>query len=176
MKAATTTLLLSLSLAASAAHAVDSASIELATGNKTKFVRFGAQWNWDTEWFKSNGTHVGGYWDLTLAQWRGHRFEGRDATQNLIDIGITPVFRFENDSKRGIYYEAAIGAHYLSKIYDNNNRTFSTKFQFGDHLGIGYVTNDGWDISLKIQHFSNGSIKHPNPGVNFAVLKAGYKF
>lgn len=168
--------LVGLSLAALNGHAADSASIEYGTGNKTQFVRFGAQWKWDKQWFQSNGTHLGGYWDATLSQWRGNRYQGTDATQNLTDIGITPVFRFEADDKKGWYAEAGIGAHYLSSIYDNNNRKFSTTFQFGDHIGVGCVLSNGWDIGLKIQHFSNGGIKHPNPGANFAVLKAGYAF
>lgn len=160
----------------SSALAIDSASLEFATGNKTKMLRLGLQSNWDNKWFASNGTHLGGYWDGTLAQWQGNNFQGKGGTQNLTDIGITPVFRFQNDSKKGLYGEAAIGLHVLSEIYDNNSRHFSTNFQFGDHIGIGYVTQTGWDISLKIQHYSNGGIKHPNPGVNFAVLKAGYAF
>ncbi|MFZ6876407.1 acyloxyacyl hydrolase [Undibacterium sp. Di27W] len=156
--------------------AVDSASLEFATGNKTKMLRAGLQSNWDNQWFSSNGTHVGGYWDYILAEWRGNNFQGKGGTQNLTDIGVTPVFRFQNDSKKGFYGEAGIGLHMLSEIYDNNSRHFSTNFQFGDHIGVGYVTKDGWDLSFKIQHYSNGGIKHPNPGVNFAVLKAGYAF
>ncbi|MFZ6770444.1 acyloxyacyl hydrolase [Undibacterium sp. Di26W] len=163
--------------ASSSVFALDSASLEFATGNKTKMLRAGLQSNWDNQWFSSNGTHVGGYWDATLAQWQGNSFQGKSgATQNLTDIGITPVFRFQNDSKKGFYGEAGIGLHMLSEIYDNNSRHFSTNFQFGDHIGVGYLTKEGWDLSFKIQHYSNGGVKHPNPGVNFAVLKAGYAF
>lgn len=169
-------LLASISVISFASHAADSASFEFGTGNKTQFVRFGAQWNWERQWFKSNGSHVSGYWDATVSQWRGNRYQGADATQNLTDIGITPVFRFENDDKKGLYAEAGIGAHYLSSIYDNNRRTFSTNFQFGDHIGVGYVLNSGWDVGLKIQHFSNGGIKHPNPGVNYAVVRVAHTF
>ncbi|MFZ6775118.1 acyloxyacyl hydrolase, partial [Undibacterium sp. SXout7W] len=61
-------------------------------------------------------------------------------------------------------------------IYNNNGRQFSTNFQFGDHIGVGYVLNNGWDLSFKIQHYSNGGVKHPNPGGNFAVIKAGMAF
>lgn len=158
-------------------YAVDSASFEAATGNKTQMVRFGAQWKWANKWLQSNDTHVGGYWDLTLAQWRGTQYQNRpDTTQNITDIGITPVFRFQRDSKTGFYAEAAVGAHLLSEVYDNNGRTFSTAFQFGDHIGIGYVFSNKLDLSLKMQHFSNGAIKKPNPGVNFAVLGAKLVF
>lgn len=157
--------------------AVDSASLEFATGNKSKITRVGAQWDWADKWFQSNGTHVGGYWDLTGAQWRENRYQNiPDNKHDFYDIGITPVFRFQNDSKLGFYAEGAIGAHYLSDLYDNNGRRFSTKFEFGDHLGIGYVFANKWEVALKVQHFSNGGIKHPNSGANFAVAKAAYHF
>lgn len=163
--------------ASTSAQTFDSASVEFATGNKTKMLRLGLQSNWDNKWFASNGTHLGGYWDTTLAEWQENRFQSINGNkQNLTDIGFTPVFRFQNDSKKGLYGEAAVGLHMLSEIYDNNGRHFSTNFQFGDHIGVGYVSQDGWDLSLKIQHYSNGGIKHPNPGVNFAVLKVGHTF
>ena len=162
---------------APAGFAADSASFEFGTGDKTKMVRVGAQWKWDAMWWQSNGTHIGGYWDLTLAQWRGNRFRNIPGnTQNITAIGITPVFRFQNDSRKGLYFEAGIGAHLLSELYDNNDQQLSTRFQFGDHLGIGYVFANNADVSLKIQHFSNGSIKKPNDGVNFAVVRVSYPF
>ncbi|MDP3842842.1 MAG: acyloxyacyl hydrolase [Oxalobacteraceae bacterium] len=154
-------------------YAVDSASFEAATGNKTQMVRLGAQWDWSNKWWQSNNTHIGGYWDLTLAQWRGTQYQNRPhVTQDITDIGITPVFRFQQDSRTGPYAEAGVGAHLMSQVYDNNGRTLSTAFQFGNHIGIGYVFANNLDIGLKIQHFSNGGIKHPNNGVNFAALSA----
>jgi lipid A 3-O-deacylase len=158
-------------------YAVDSGSIEFGTGNHTQLFRGGLQWKWDNKWWQSNGTHIGGYWDATLMQWRGNRYQNiPDNTQNLTGIGITPVFRFQNDSLKGAYAEAAVGAHFLSDLYDNNGRQLSTRFEIGDHLAIGYVFENRLDLGLKIQHFSNGGIKHPNNGVNFAVLRASYPF
>ncbi|MEO8598674.1 MAG: acyloxyacyl hydrolase [bacterium] len=158
-------------------YAVDSVSLEVATGNKTQMVRLGTQWDWDNTWWQSNNTHIGGYWDLTLAQWRGTQYQNRpDAIQNITDIGITPVFRFQRDNKTGPYAEAGIGLHLLSHTYNNNGRILSTAFQFGDHIGIGYVFANNLDLGLKIQHFSNGAIKQPNNGVNFAVLSAKMRF
>lgn len=157
--------------------AVDSASLEFGTGNKTKMVRVGAQWDWDKKWFQSNGWHLGGYWDATAAMWRQNRYQNIPGNQkDLYDIGITPVFRYQRDSKLGLYGEAAIGAHLLSDIYDNNDRQFSTRFEFGDHIGIGYVFDNKLDLSLKFQHFSNGSIKQPNDGANLTFIRAAYRF
>ncbi|TFW06222.1 acyloxyacyl hydrolase [Oxalobacteraceae bacterium OM1] len=161
---------------ATPAIAVDSASAEFATGNKTQMARLGVQWNWEKRWWESGGRHLGGYWDLTLAQWRGSRFENRDATQNITDIGITPVFRYGADSGKGLYGELGIGAHLLSDLYDNNGRRLSTRFEFGDHIGAGYVFTNGLDLGVKFQHFSNGGIKQPNNGVNFGVVRIAYPF
>lgn len=160
-----------------ASIAADSLSVEFGAGDKTKMLRLGAQWKWDRMWWRSNGTHIGGYWDLTAAQWRGNRFRNVPGiTQNITSVGITPVFRFQNDSLKGFYLEAGIGAHLLSELYDNNDKQLSTRFQFGDHVGIGYVFANNADISLKFQHFSNASIKKPNDGVNFAILRASVPF
>jgi lipid A 3-O-deacylase len=158
-------------------HAADSMSLEFATGNKTQMARVAVQRTWDNKWWQSNGTHVGGYWDLSLAQWRGTRAQNiPNKNQNITSFGITPVFRFQNDTLKGLYAEAGIGAHYLSDLYDNNGRKLSTRFEFGDHVGVGYVFRNNADLGLKLQHFSNGGIKHPNNGVNFAVVRLAYPF
>ena len=157
------------------AFAVDSISAEIGTGNHTDLVRVGAQWQWEKRWWQSNGTNIGGYWDLNLGHWRGDRYQGIPGSkQNITTIGITPVFRFQKDNLQGWYGEIGIGANWLSDYYDVNGRRFSTRFQFGDHLGVGYVFANKLDVSLRYQHFSNGSIDTPNPGVNFTVLRVSY--
>ncbi len=163
------------------AHALDltpdSASLELGTGNKSQLVRAATQWDWGTKWWQSNGTHIGGYWDLSLAEFRQNKYQNiEDQTKNFTDIGFTPVFRFQKDDKKGLYAEAGVGVHLMSHLYDNNGRRFSTAFEFGDHVGFGYVFNNGLDLGLRVQHFSNGSIKEPNNGANFAVLRTAYRF
>jgi lipid A 3-O-deacylase len=161
----------------SASYAVDSASLEFANGNRTQMVRVATQWKWARHWNFSNGAHVGGYWDLSLAQWRGNRFQNMPGRkQDITSIGITPVFRLQNETLKGFYGEAGIGAHYLSALYNNNDSRLSTRFQFGDHIGVGYVFENNLDLGLKIQHFSNGGIKNPNSGVNFAVVRVSYPF
>ena len=69
-----------------------------------------------------------------------------------------------------------VGFHRLSKLYDNDTYRLSTHFQFGDHVGIGYVFNNKWEIGAKIEHFSNGGYKKPNTGVNFFDIKTSYHF
>lgn len=158
------------------AQAIDSVSLEAASGNDTQAVRAGLQWDWSSKGWQSNGTHIGGYWDLSLGQWRGTRYQNRDATQNITDFGFTPVFRFQRDDKRGFYGEFGIGAHYLTGVYDNGGRRLSTHFQFGDHVGVGYVFANAVDVGLRYQHFSNGGYEEPNDGVNFVVVRLRYRF
>ena len=158
-------------------HAFDSASFELGGGDKVQMARIGLQWDWNKRWLSSNGTHIGGYWDLTLGHWRATEHKNDpDRTQHITLLGITPVLRFQRNSKIGFYAEAGIGAHLMSELYDNNGDQLSTSFQFGDHIGAGYVFGNKLDIGFKYQHFSNGSIKKPNDGVDFAILKASYPF
>ncbi|NML61356.1 acyloxyacyl hydrolase [Massilia sp. RP-1-19] len=155
----------------------DSASLEFGTTSKARMVRLGAQSQWDKRWFVSNGTHLSGYWDLSLAQWRGTAYRNVPGeNQNITNLGFTPVFRFQADNKLGWYAEGGIGLNLLSKRYDNDGSELSTHFQFGDHVGAGYVFANRWDLGLKVQHFSNGGYKKPNDGVNFLVLKAARAF
>ena len=158
-------------------HAIDSVSFEFATGNKTEITRIGAQWDWQRRWRQVDGTHIGGNWDLTLAQWRQQRYlDTPDNTRKLVAIGITPVFRWQRNDQNGLYAEAGAGAHYLSVRYNNNARRLSTNFQFASHIGVGYVFDSQLDICMKIQHISNGGIEKPNGGVNFAVVRVTYRF
>jgi hypothetical protein len=155
----------------------DSASFEFGTGSKIRMARVGVQSDWDKRWLASNGRHLSGYWDATLAYWRGTMRNGvPGARQHIGVIGLTPVFRYQRDDKLGWYVEGGIGAHLMSETYNNNNDRLSTAFQFGDHIGIGYVTPNKWDLAVKVQHFSNGSIKKPNSGVDFLVVKASRRF
>jgi hypothetical protein len=160
-----------------AAQTPDAFSLEYGFGKKTQQVRAGAQWNWERQWLKSDRGHLGGYWDLTVAQWRQSRHRGQaGASQMIADIGLTPVLRYMPNGATGLYGEAGIGVHRLSGLYDNDGRQLSTRFQFGDHIAVGYQFDGGWDASVKFQHFSNGGIKHPNGGVNYVMLRIAKGF
>jgi hypothetical protein len=101
-------------------------------------------------------------------------------SEELLDVGLTPIFRVR-PSRSGnpvtLYFEGAVGFHYLSEIAVGN-RILSTNFQFGDHLAIGFLLGRGetFDIAYKFQHLSNASIKRPNNGVNFHILRLVYNF
>jgi len=156
---------------------IDNASFEVGGGAKVQMVRFGVQSDWSRRWFQSNGRHLGGYWDTSIAQWRGNAYRNVDGQkQNITNIGFTPVFRYQSDDLKGWYAEGGIGVNLLSELYNNDDNRFSTAFQFGDHIGAGYVFDNQWELGMKIQHFSNGSIKKPNSGANFLLVKLAKPF
>jgi lipid A 3-O-deacylase len=168
--------------AMNAAHAaeglVDSASFEIGGGKNVQMVRVAVQKDWNQRWFaSSNGYHLSGYWDANLAQWRGNAYRNVSGHhQNITVVGLTPVFRYERDDKLGLYGEGGIGVSLFSELYNNSDNRLSTAFEFADHIGVGYVLDNKWDLSARIQHYSNGGIKHPNSGVNWFVLRAAYRF
>jgi hypothetical protein len=156
----------------------DSAAVEVGTGAKVQLIRFSAQKDWQKVWFVSkNGYQLSGYWDLNLGQWRGNAYQNVSGRhQNITVVGLTPVFRYERPDKRGWFAEAGIGVALFSELYNNDDNRLSTSFQFGDHIGAGYVLDNKWELSARIQHYSNGGIKQPNSGVNLFLIKASHPF
>lgn len=160
------------------AHAVDSVGLELGRGNATDMVRLSAQWDWKKRWLPVGGWHLGGAWEASAGYWHGH--SGAGGNRDLGDFGITPVFRFQRDDPTGFapYLEAAIGIHLLTGTSINADRKFGSPYQFGDHLGIGarFGAKGQYDLAYRYQHLSNGSIKQPNQGINFSIVRFSYHF
>ena len=61
------------------------------------------------------------------------------------------------------------------RFHVSSDLGFSTRFQFGDHLGIGYRF-ERYDVAVRFQHLSNGGMRNPNPGINFLLLRLQYHF
>jgi hypothetical protein len=147
-----------------AALALDSVSVEAGHGTgRTNLARVGLQWHGHDNWFEHTNWHVARYIDLAFGGWNnGH--------QTVYDLGLTPVFRLER-AKGTPYFEAAIGFHAVSSLDFDNGRATSTRFQFGDHVGVGFWLDERNDLTLRLQHLSNGGIRNPNPGINFLQIR-----
>lgn len=159
---------------AAPALAIEGVSVESGFGTHTRMQRIGLQWWSDRQWPRGDTWHVGMYWDLALGQWhRDGVYPGQ--TGHITEIGLTPVFRLQNNSQRGLYAEAGVGAYVLSST-TLAFRQFSTGFQFGSHLGLGYRfgATGQYDLSLRVQHLSNADIKQPNEGINFGMVHLQY--
>ncbi len=164
-------------VASVSSHAIDGVSVEggRGDGTNTDMGRIGVQWDWNKRWFQGQNWHLGGYWDLSLGYW--HRDAAPGLNEDITEIGLTPVFRWQQNDLKGPYGEAAVGFHLLSKTSLGEKR-FSTAFQFGDHLGAGYRfgAKGEYDLSYRYQHLSNASIKRPNNGINFNQIRFQYHF
>jgi lipid A 3-O-deacylase len=160
-----------------AGHAVDAVSAEIATGNRTQLLRLGMQFFSPYDFMAGANTHVALAWELSAAYFQLHHpaNESADST-SLVDFGITPILRLTGKEKKGCYGEVGIGLHGLSHRYNNNGRELSTTLQFVSHLSLGYEFVNGVDLSLNIQHMSNGGFKRPNDGANFVALRVMQRF
>jgi hypothetical protein len=147
-------------------HAVDSVSAEYGVGTReVNLWRIGLQWKArPLDWMEKHD-RWSWYWDASLGGWHGN--EG-----TVHDFGMTPVFRYMKVS-HGFYLEGGIGAHILTDSHINSDLGFSTRFQFGDHIGIGLYRGK-WDWQLRLQHLSNGGMSNPNPGINFLIGRVQY--
>lgn len=164
------------------AAAVDGMSLSAGTddsGNaNVDLYRVGVQWKWKKRWLQTENWHLGGYWDLQGGYWNN---SSPDKTNSgLWELAFTPVFRVQQNELSGFapFLEFGVGAHLISKTSVSNQRQFSTNFQFGSHVGIGarFGNKDAFELSYRYQHISNASIKHPNNGINFNILRVGYWF
>ena len=157
-------------------------SIELGTSDSSNtsvdMARVGVQWNWPWRWGLGSNWHVATYGDLSLGYWDN---DSRNrTTSSIVDIGFTPVLRLQQTNPGTVapYLEAGIGFHYLSKSSVAAERRFGSRFQFGDHIGLGlrFGPRHGFDIGYRYQHLSNAGIKQPNQGINFHQLRMQYHF
>lgn len=162
---------------AASGNLIDSYSIEAGGGEHMQMARLAAQKDWNQNWFATSNYHLTGYWDANIAYWRANDWQNvSGAHKNIAVIGLTPVFRWEAKDKKGLYGEGGIGVSLFSSVYQNTDRHLSTAFEFADHVGVGYVFDNKWDLGLRLQHYSNGGIKHPNGGVNLMTLRASYHY
>ena len=164
-----------LALSGMPAMAIDGVAVELGNGDHTDMGRVAVQWDWKKPLYQGEGWNVGGYWDVGLGYWHNGDFPNRN--KSVTEIGLTPVFRFQNNSLVGLYGELGVGAH-LQSDTTIGDKTMSTAFQFGSHVGVGYRfgVKQAFDLCVRYQHLSNASIKKPNDGINFAQVRLQYHF
>jgi lipid A 3-O-deacylase len=108
--------------------------------------------------------------EATVGRWN----TSADSDEGVMQFGLTPAVRVERSSPDSRWFlEAGIGANIITPIYRYRNKRFSTAFNFGDHLAIGrsFGMRRDHELTVRIQHFSNGGIKSPNPGENFVQIR-----
>jgi hypothetical protein len=155
-------------------HASAAPLISAQAGNGDAVDVLGVGFGWDKLRTWPLGSHV--ELDLSLLA-RVNRWHGTDANpvvENLWDFSLTPVLRIQG-TKWPLFLDLGVGVHLLSHTRINENRQFSTRFQFGEFIGPG-VRLGPVDVSYRLEHVSNGGIKNPNDGLTYHSLVLQYHF
>lgn len=136
----------------------------------------GAIWDWNWRKQYSFGT-LSGFADASFGRWNTDSGDTQ-ASAWATQLGITPVLRLHPSVfKDRFFVEAGIGANVILPIYRSRDKSFSTEFNFGDHIAVGatWGKRTRHELALRLQHFSNAGIDHPNPGENFLQVRYAYR-
>lgn len=160
-----------------ASLAPDAFYMQAGGASGTQSLAVGLSWDWDARWTLGPG-ELHPYFELTLSQWRYDAPAPGDK-DHLTQLALTPVLRWRAAGGTSPWFvEAGVGLSFTSSLYHSSDRQFSTSFNFGSHLGVGrnFGARQEHEVALRVEHFSNAGIKHPNPGQNFAQLRYSYRF
>jgi len=139
-------------------------------------TRIGLQWDWNKNILELYGWKLNSYWQLEFSKWQGTYSSSQEAAN--ITAGIIPVFRFLG--KPGYaqpYFDVGIG---LNAFTDSrlDGHEFGSNFQFSDVMAFGANVgkHNQWGFGYKFEHYSNGSVRSPNSGINFHALTLTYRY
>jgi hypothetical protein len=146
--------------------------VQFGRAHETSAVSLGLLWDTSLHRFLSASGALSSRFEVAIGRWRADsRVGGGHAL--VTQVGLTPVFRYAFGNDATWFVEAGIGVNVITPLYRTGSKQFSTAFNFGDHLGVGWRPrrDSPWDIALRIQHFSNAGIERPNPGEDFVQLR-----
>lgn len=136
----------------------------------------GATWDWPWRHATPAGAFTG-YLESSVGVWSSkHSEPGQDWSMH---VGLTPVLRLHPKAfAPGWFLEAGLGANLIAPTYRAGEKRFSTAFNFGSHVGVGFRfgARRKSELLVRVQHFSNAGLKHPNPGENFIQVRYAHHF
>lgn len=147
--------------------------ISVRAGVGEHYQRIELAWESPSLW---NYQFSGGYGRLDLvgelgvAHWKAN---GSRSPSNAWQFSAIPFLRWTLNER--YYIEAGVGPTVFTKTRFAD-KDISTAFQFGDHIGVGAYLSDTSRLGLRFSHFSNASIKKPNPGLNILQLTYTYQY
>lgn len=151
---------------------------QLGVAEHARAVVVGALWDWAWSRRLAGGV-VQGHWDVDIGRWSAERDASAVGRALVTQFGVTPSLRWQpGDGTHGWFVEAGVGAHVVTPLYQSRDKRFSTRFNFGSHLGVGrrYGARQAHEWALRVEHFSNAGIRRPNPGENFLQLRWTYRY
>ncbi len=151
--------------------------VQAGVAEEAQMANAGAIWEWSWHRDLSFG-RLSGYWEAAFGRWSSD-VDGNGGNAWVTQIGVTPVLRLYPRSWGGRWFlEGGIGFNFLQPIYRSASKSFSTTFNFGDHLAVGrrFGRDRRHELALRFQHFSNAGIRSPNPGEDFLQLRYSWYF
>lgn len=138
-----------------------------------KTTAYTAGFTWDLPWhYDFDIGWVGAYAEAAIGRWHTDGDPGTTAWPT--QLSATPTVRFSPSSAPNWFAEAGVGANYIVPLFRSGHKRFSTEFNFGDHVAVGRNFGNS-EVSLRMEHFSNAGISHPNPGENFGQVRYAYR-
>ncbi len=128
-------------------------------------------------WMRDLGLFdAGSRWRLGLEAGAGawhSKANGGFPSRTFGRVGVTPNLRYAFGDDRALFVEAGIGLDLIAPKFSVGNKRFGSVFQFNDHVAVGMRFGPArqHELSLRVDHYSNAGIKHPNPGQNFGELR-----
>lgn len=148
----------------------DAFFFQRGTGEEVEAFTIGVMRHVPVSWL---GERANLYGELSISRWEARPHTPSD-TGTLVQLGLKPVLRYVLiRSSVPTFAEFGIGLTVTSEPYRKSERQFSSTFNFGDHLAIGWAfgARHEHELVLRVEHFSNGNIKLPNPGENFREVR-----
>jgi lipid A 3-O-deacylase len=161
-------------------HAITPSTVFVQAGAGDQQARAyvgGASWDWSWRHSAGPGT-LTGYFEAAFGRWTT-RHAGEPDTVWPTQLSVTPVLRFQPSGAMNPWFaEIGVGGNYLVPVFRDGHKQFSSKFNFGDHAAIGRQFGARLEhaLAVRVEHFSNAGIEHPNPGEDFVQLRYSYRF
>lgn len=119
--------------------------------------------------FQHGWGRVGLNIELGISYWEAR--QGR--TESMGQLSAIPMLRWWPNE--GFYLELGTGPTVLSRS-EFADRDLGTRFQFGSYFGAGLLIQKAHRIGIRYSHYSNASIKKPNPGLDLLEVAYTYQF
>lgn len=150
--------------------------MEVGGGEHVYVIRAGATWDWNDDLMQLFGWNLSTYWQLDFSKWQSTRDASQDGAN--VTVGLIPIFRFTgNKGYFQPYLDVGVGV-YLFTVSQLEDHEFGSNFQFSDLFSVGahFGKRHQWSVGYKFQHYSNGSVRVPNHGINFNFVTLSYDY
>lgn len=149
-------------------------AVGLRLGNHGSYKNASIFWQTPVWWqhgFNNGWGRVELMGEATATYWDAKK--GSDHS-SMWQAGFAPMLRWW-PSETPFYLEAGVGPTVVSHT-SFGGYGLGTAFQIGSYAGVGYVFDKRHQVSLRVSHFSNASIKQPNDGLNVVQLDYAVRF